>query len=219
MARRSIDNTITTDTGDDRLIQESRGCAGKSFVKQISLHPGADSAPDTSDDVRLTLRIGGSSDKDQVDTTDDRTRIDIFAVTVGGYDNAACQTALTLLQQAQPNLPDLEAAVFKCVYGNTTVSQQIESLHNKSVMDCWKIHKGDAPPFSGALKTHCQSIYDGSGEPQLDQQYPWAISEYDPFYICAGEYDKTLATKGEGYIGRCWAELPSSTCSNSLLHQ
>ena len=209
-----IDNTITTDTGDDRLIQESRGCAGKSFVKQISLNAGADATANTADDVRLTLRIGGSSDKDQVDTTDDRARIDIFAVTVGGYDNAACQTALTLLQEAQPNLPALEEAVFNCVYGaDSTVSQQIESLHNKSVMDCWKIHKGDAPPFSGALKTHCQSIYDGSGEPQLTQQYPWAISKWDPFYICAGEYDKTMETKGEGYIGRCWAELPSSTCS------
>jgi type IV pilus assembly protein PilY1 len=212
--KKVVDNSITTDTGDDRLIQESRGCAGKSFAKQISLHAGVDETMNTSDDVKLTLRIRGSSENDQVDTTDDRTRIELFAATVGGYDDSACQTAYTLLQQEQPNKTDLENAVFECIYADQPpASQQIESIHDKSVMDCWKIHKGDAPSFSGALKTHCESIYDGSSEPQLPQQYPWAIGKYDPFYICYGEYDKTMATKGEGFIGRCWAELPSTSCT------
>ena len=124
---------------------------------------------------------------------------------------SSCQETFRLLQEEKPNLNDLENAVFHCVYGaDPDISKQIESVADKSVMDCWKIKKGDAPPFSGALKTHCEKIYDGSGEPQLEQKYPWEIDANDPFYICYGEYDPTLKTKGEGFLGRCWAE---SECS------
>ena len=40
-----------TDTADDRLISEHRGCAGKSFTKQVAIDDGADGTAGTADDI------------------------------------------------------------------------------------------------------------------------------------------------------------------------
>lgn len=196
---------------DDRLIMENRGCAGADFVKQLTV--------DAANDIKMTLRVRGSSEGDWLGTNDDTTRIDIFAVTVGGYDDTQCREAVELMEN-DGSLPDIRAALEQCMYADNPPTDLHEAktkqIYFAAVHNCVKgnWNKG------GELGTFCKDLY--LGEQDFNQTYPWEISSWDPEYICYGEYTSPTYpyTDGEGYIGRLWREWQPApgageTCLNA----
>ncbi len=179
----AVDNSVTTDTADDRLIAESRGCSGSGFIKQITL--------DTTDNVKLTLRSRGPEDGEWLDTTDDTNRIEILGVTVGGFDNGTCQDVVADI--ATSGLNGKQTAINNCLSGGDNTAR---SALNHSLQYCWQRRENRTRNIK-TLIDDCEGIY-GSLEPS-------AISSFENSYMCYGIFNSSVVHDDrEGYIGRCW---------------
>jgi len=195
---------------DDRLVMENRGCAGKDFVKQITV--------DAANNIQMTMRVRGSSLGDWLGTNDDTTRIDIFAVTVGGYDDTQCRLAIELMEN-DGSLPDIRAALEQCMYADNQPTSEHDAktkqIYFAAVHNCVKQNWNKG----GELGTFCQDLY--LGEQGFIQTYPWEVTPWDPEYVCYGMYTDTAYpySDGLGYIGRLWREWlvqgSGDTCVNT----
>lgn len=218
-----------SDDEDDRLVMENRGCAGKNFVKQITV--------DTSNNIKMTLRVRGSSEGDWLGTNDDVTRIDIFGITVGGYDDKQCRLAVDLMEN-NGSLPDIRAALEKCMYADNAPSDEHDSktkqIYFSAVHTCVQSAKagGDLDDYNkaGELATFCTDLY--LGKNGFNATNPWDITPYDAEYICYGMYNPsstypyTTDTGGLGFMGRLWRTYPedvfdcntSCNCTDKSIH-
>ena len=66
------------------LVSENRGCAAKRYVKQITLEGG----------YKLTLSVGGPTDRNNLGFYDDTTHIAISGISETGFIVGACQEAI-----------------------------------------------------------------------------------------------------------------------------
>lgn len=198
-----------TDTGDDRLIAEHRGCAGTGFVKQVTVNNGAS-------DHYLTLRVRGAmgdnpwlvQTDDRVDTTDSTTRIEVLAVSVGGFDVSQCIAAAEDLTDGQGSGATAKDEIEACLNYGGSLSGQENSTNINSLIECTQYWQGNSVNVSN-LESHCKGIYDGG-------TLPSSISPWDPEYICYGVYNPNIPTveDREGYFGTCWGLAASAgTCT------
>ncbi|SHO45680.1 pilus assembly protein [Desulfopila aestuarii] len=193
------------DTGAGRIVNESRGCAGNRFIKQVLLDQGTAL---TSDDMYLTMSVRGSGDNDRTDISDDIGRFEIYAVTKDGMDFGACQRAIEAFQ-APTGLGPAEDDVADCV-GIAKKSSNVEHIiYHKAIQECWFYAKqgrwkgGNDHPF----KT-CPQYYELGNIPGL-------INDTDPAYACYGVYDNGYHEDRTGFVGRCWedAHYISAECT------
>lgn len=189
----------------ERIIGESRGCAGKSFIKQVPINQVAGDGTTTA--MQMTMKIRPGDITDRVDSTDDTTRLEIYAITQNGLDFDACQSAIDYF--ADPNgVAQVEQNTALCVGFSGTGTVPVEHVvYHKAMQACWYLSKQGS--WKGGndhmlVADNCEDIYLGntlSGE----KTFPANISIDESTYICYGIYDGTIGdTSREGYIGRCW---------------
>ena len=122
------------DATNSLLIMESRGCLGRRYVKKTALTNSGGSV------YYLTLGIRPpESNEKENSLLDDTTRIDIFEITTTGFNNSACQTAITELQQPSPNQGTLKSATEDCM-GYTNKDKKVAdamNAFNHSLQNCW----------------------------------------------------------------------------------
>ena len=208
------DNTIKTDTNDDRLVAEHRGCSGKGFAKQIPLNrTGAGGIVDKS----LVLKVRGPVEQtDKLDAADFTTRIEIVGLgdTGQSINYESCATYLKLLEDNAVH-SSLRDPLKSCLYGSKPV-QPVFNIYHSALHDCWKIAKGNDPPHAGNLQSQCKAVYTGSADQGVlyPEKEPWEITPWDAHYICSGLWDKANPPSssnlyaGTGYVGRCWKDWP-----------
>jgi len=177
---------------DQQLVMESRGCAGRRFIKKYGL-----SYP-TSDTYYLTLAIRGPDDDEKENTADDTTRIEIYNITTTGFAYDACQSAITELSSDSPNLGNLKNSTKECMgYSGGSTSESF-SAFNHALQECWYYNKhGDWQPGAGtvnAMQNSCENIYGDGIDPE-------GITTEDKGYVCFGKYG---TDPPYGYVGRCW---------------
>ncbi|UCF92652.1 MAG: hypothetical protein JSW39_00405 [Desulfobacterales bacterium] len=188
-----------------RLVMESRGCLGRRFVKKIGVQKAADGST-----YYLTLGIRPPHDSEKTATTDDTTRIEIFAVTADGFNYDACRQALDELNSDNPNLGHLKDYVKDCMgYTNGSVSDSMAAF-NHALQECWYYNKhGEWQPGAGtvtSMKNACENLYEA-------EILPGSITTDHKGYVCYGVYGPVPP---DGYVGRCWEPASSGeeiTCS------
>ena len=216
---KETDTFKQTDTNDDRLVAEHRGCSGKGFAKEIPLNrTGADGIVENKS---LVLKVRGAVEQaDKLDAADFTTRIEIVGVseTIGGINYEKCAEYIQLVENGNPANKDMTVALAGCMYNGKPI-QPVFNVYHSALHDCWKVNKGEDPVHSGNLRTQCEAIYTGGKNQSIEypQEYPWQMSPWDPHYICYGQWDDQNKPtpvnnySGKGYIGRCWKDWPLST--------
>ncbi|MEN8128100.1 MAG: hypothetical protein ABFR90_09890, partial [Planctomycetota bacterium] len=177
----------------DRVISESRGCAGNRFVKQLTLTSGE----------YLTMTVRGDRNsgdpikRDMVDVADDVARIEILGINTIGYNSKACQDAVECYEGGgQGCQADVEA----CLSGSGTVADARKAL-NHAMQYCWFEKTRNLQ----TIVLDCEGVY--AALP------PGGISSYDNAYNCYGIYNENLVHDVDrvGYAGRCWQPGVSAT--------
>ncbi|MEA3469085.1 MAG: hypothetical protein U9R57_12805 [Thermodesulfobacteriota bacterium] len=217
------------DLGDDRMIMEHRGCAGKGFVKQLTVDDAG--TPALNDDLKVTLRVHGSLDKDWLDSTDNVTRIEFLAAKVGGFNTAACQSYFDMAYSEQCTANplgcqnELETLLGECMYDGDPPLDSHEAHTKQIYMDAVRACLSKDPGSqSNNMMLRCQDIYTGKEcDPKEFERchlLPWEITKYDPEYVCFGQYENIQANTwphneyGPGYLGRCWEQWDLGVCTN-----
>lgn len=167
-----------------------------------------------------TVAIKLSEDQDVVWEEYDLTHIDLYNVTLGGFQYDACYLALQELgaltgedtDAERTRLGQLKAYTDECLSydkENKTEEGYSNAAFNGSMQECWYYNKfGHWQPGGGSvssLKNACQGLYEFIS--------PQDISVYDTGYVCSGTYG---AGTPLGFAGRCWeppfnGEDPSCT--------
>ena len=179
-----------------QLIGESRGCAGRKFIKAV---PG----------VSLTFAIrggtsGGISSTQSQATEYGQTYIDI---STGTYNASDCLSAMndwmTVTSSNPPQLGKFQNDTKGCVgTGGSLGGVTAVSLWNHILHDCYQGLTGGAQGYSanlGPLLDQCQSIYATVA----------ASSMTDPnagYAVCSSvlTYTDTSGNAQTGYLGACW---------------
>jgi hypothetical protein len=186
----------------ERLISESRGCAGTGFIKQVAVSNGTDNA-------QLTLRVRGAMGAgsmnawidDRVGESDNTARIEVLGVTTDGVDNEQCQAAAEALSDPDVNPVTVKQEIEDCIGGYTGEDGSYVDMSSTlilSLTNCKDIWRGISESVS-ALMTHCDNIY-GDGTLPTD-----LLDATNPDYICSGIYDAALPFEDRiGYFGACW---------------
>ncbi|MHB1349582.1 MAG: PilC/PilY family type IV pilus protein [Desulfobulbaceae bacterium] len=149
------------------------------------------------------------------------THLEMYDITVGGFNNDACMLALAELENLtgvddnseKTRLGQLKAYTEECMgYDQgapNTEEGYKKSAFNHSMQECWYFGKfGHWQPGSGtvsSLKSSCEGMY--------QTIHPQDLSPSDSGYICGGAYG---SSPPYGYVGRCW-EPPlglSGECNN-----
>ncbi|MDW7773825.1 MAG: hypothetical protein SCH71_13140 [Desulfobulbaceae bacterium] len=189
-----------TDTDDDRLIGENRGCTGKGFTKQVTLVPNED----PTKAIKLTMRVRGSTDDDWIDTTDDTTRIEILAVSEGGFDNAACQAVVDAIEAGQ-NFQSISGLINTCLAEGDNAER---AALNHGLQYCEAYRSGKSRDLNTIIGD-CESLYTDPTAPVS----PVTIDPGNGAYACYGIFTAdTLHSDREGYMGRCWGITSSGEC-------
>ncbi len=181
------------ESSNSTLVGQSRGCAGRRFVKEI---PGSG----------FVFGVLGSTPKGQgfdnlfVGGT---TRIEVYDNTSGDFSMDACFQAMDEVQSYNPNLGQLSKNTADCV-GASNKSNALAAF-NHSMQTCWAIDSGLGQGDISRIKNQCQNVYadiaDSSGSIQ------WA--ELDPShsaYVCSDQY-----------IGACYDESDGSWGDDACL--
>ncbi|NLZ17261.1 MAG: hypothetical protein GX087_05955 [Desulfobulbaceae bacterium] len=187
----------------ERLISEGRGCSGSRFVKQLDVQKDGVSH-------KLTLAVRGSRSEgephliDRIDSTDDTTRIEVLAVTAGGYDADVCQAAVTRI--TEHGLNGSQSWVDNCLTGlnkpaKDDPASKAHSALNHALQYCWQTDRN-----MNTIVSDCADVY---------KHLPAAsIPTFHRAYNCSGLYDQYLPhTERAGYMGRCWSPVSSATGS------
>ena len=177
-----------------RLVSESRGCSGVGFAKQVSLQS----------DNKLTLRVRGRTTDgnlmlwDQVDSTDDTTRIEILGVTSYGFDYSKCEGAVTKILDHGLNGAQNEIDTCLEAPAGVTNGDQRAAL-NHALQYCWQSNPQLSKVYkaTGGGSGTCDVVYDAFASSNIQ---PWYNA-----YHCYGIYDpKRQHDERVGYVGRCW---------------
>lgn len=182
------------DSTNQRLISESRGCSGLGFTKQVSLQSTN----------MLTLRVRGRTTDgnlmlwDQVDSTDDTTRIEILGITSFGFDYSKCEDAVTKI--LDHGLNGAQSDIDTCLEApaGVTNGDQRAAL-NHALQYCWQSNPqlGKVYKTTGTGSGTCDVVYDAFAPSNIQ---PWYNA-----YHCYGIYDPNLPhDERVGYVGRCW---------------
>ncbi len=180
------------------LILESRGCMNKTFIKQTAV---TDSGGATS-----YLTLGVIAENDALSTN--LTKIEIYAVTAGGFQADDCQKAID--EFADPgggSLGTIKSLTTSCL--GTGAGMASHTAFNHIMQECWYFNKhGNFQPGSGtvnSMKNDCEDVYNAKNPPKpptpdeatyIAQYAPDAQKAVD---ICYGVYGSS-----QGYVGRCW---------------
>lgn len=210
-----------TDPDDGLLIAESRGCAGKRFVKEVNLDQNGATRP-----MVLTMAIRGYNDTDWLDTLDNTGRVEFFQVREGGYADAqqACQDAIDVMLDPH-SAPGLIYTPLEGCLGTDRTNPQTHAT-----IECWQLDRyGDAYNINVTqMISDCDKVYTPVAGPRV---YPWDISLYDSAYVCYGVYNSITPWRPErsdndlfpssnlGYIGRCWREWEANAAGLQCLPQ
>ncbi len=203
---------------NNELIMETRGCMGKRFVKSEEVYLNGDS---TTTPYYSTFAIrppdDGSDGTDEI--TDDQayngsshnTRIEIYKVSLTGFDADSCNTVISEFTESRPELGSITSVIDTCL-GPETPEESV--VLNHVTQECWYYNvfgvfqSGEGSVTS--LKGKCEDIYNASSgdkPPPDDYQSPAELSAGE---LCYGEYDSSHSAGGEpwgsGYMGQCWEE-------------
>jgi len=193
------------DSEAERIIGESRGCAGKSYIKQVPIQQNFSNGTSTA--MQLTMKVRGPGSNDMVDSSEDTTRLEIYAITQNGLDFDACQLAIDFFTDPT-GVAQVEQNTALCVGFSGTGTVPVEHVvYHKAMQACWYLSKqGNWKGGNDHLLVakNCEDIYLGN---TISQQeiFPANIGFEESTYVCYGIYDGTIpSTSREGYIGRCW---------------
>lgn len=172
------------------IVSESRGCAGRGYVKEIDLRSG---------DV-LTMRVRGSVTEDGepniwdwVDTTDDTARLEIIGFSATGFDMESCEAAIDKILTVGSGFQN---DVDNCL-GGAGVNSERNSL-NHALQYCWQdTHVRNLKTISD----DCEGLYEDAADPLS----PSKITPFNNAYNCNGIYDDNYDHDDRtGYVGRCY---------------
>lgn len=210
------------DTGKQFMVGESRGCAGRRFVKEIAPSAWTHAALTTNP---ITFSVRGPNAVEPLynpDTKGGQARIEIYEA---DFNQAACTTAAEnwiagnygTAQTQTGNCLDISGA------GNTTSGRTLATF-NHTLQTCWQlkdnIRKGattETAIWQGInttdLTNSCQKVY------ETDGINPDTITNTsDGRYICTSALTGTspnvhqapiapwnvLGTDTSGFLGKCW---------------
>ena len=182
------------DTANSVLNAESRGCAGRKFLKAV---PG----------VGLTFAIrggtpGGVGTTQSQATEYGQTYIEIYA---GSYNTSSCLSAMNdwmTLSSNPVNLGSFQNDTKACVGAGNGVLNGV-SIWNHILHDCYNGIVNKAQGFStnlGPLEGECQAIYATSLPPSTmtDPNAGYAVCSSALSYLDGSGNPQT------GYLGKCW---------------
>ncbi len=193
------------DTVNQVLSAESRGCAGRKFIKAV---PG----------VNLSFGIrggtpGGISSTQSQAAEYGQTFIDILT---GTYNATDCLNAMNdwmnVTSSNPPQLGGFQNDTKGCVGTSTTYGGNVtaNSIWNHILHDCYQGMTGGAQGYDtnlNSLEGECQSIYASGITPS-------AITDPNAGYaVCSSvlTYDNPAGTSWTGYLGACWNGTNFST--------
>jgi type IV pilus assembly protein PilY1 len=190
------------DTSNGVLIAETRGCAGRKFIKAV---PG----------VNLTFAIrggtpGGIGTTMNQATEYGQTYIDIYT---GIYNAADCLAAMNdwinVTSSNPPNLGSFQNDTKGCVGAGNGVLNGV-SVWNHILHDCYQGMTGGSQGYStnlGPLEGECQTIYATPLLPS-DMTDPNA-----PYAVCSSviSYTDPSGNSQTGYLGVCYSGGSFST--------
>jgi len=175
------------DTVNNVLIGESRGCAGRKFIKAVS-------------GVDLTFAVrggtpGGISSTQSQATEYGQTYIEIYT---GTYNASSCLSAMNDWMNINTvKLGPFQNDTKACVGAGNGVLNAV-SMWNHILHDCYQGMTGGAQGYStnlGPLEGECQSIYATIA--------PSAMRDPNAGYaVCSSAL--TNPSGGAGYLGTCW---------------
>ncbi len=180
------------------LESEGRGCSGNRFIKQVDIF---------SNGTTYKLVLGVRSDYDKDDNLDP-TLIDVFQITVNGFQPGKCQEAIDLMMGPPTGFGQVKNAVVECMEYDITNQHTQAGEHDKqalmhSLHDCWYLDKQGSWPPGGAqgfnFEKWCEDVYT-----RID---PRNITPDDEAYVC---YGNGATAELEGFIGECWQ--PTGAC-------
>jgi type IV pilus assembly protein PilY1 len=201
------------DSGQQQLVMESRGCMDKTFIKKTQIIKGLD----TTVDYYITLGI--------ISASDNLTRIEIYDITLTGFQAADCQAAIDEFSDPTGgSLGTVKAYTTNCMDPLGTGVLASQTAFNHILQECWYFNaNGDWQPGAGtvvSLKSDCQAVYNVQGNPpslpQPDETYylaKYAPDVQSPTDVCYGKHGTS-----EGYVGRCWESFYSTsyTCMDRV---
>lgn len=192
---------------ESRLVSESRGCSGSRFTKQVTMDQVGDGG-----NYKVVMAVRGSRIEgdplraDRVDSYDDTTRVEVLGVSTGGYDAAACQTAVNKILANDGDLNGTQNAVDECLKAldpNATVATQLRASLNHALQTCWQNADKDGNLPAGYLDGLHKNISDC--EDLYAMLPPGDIPSFHQAYNCYGYYTSVLDHDDRtGYMGRCW---------------
>ncbi len=181
---------------DNTLVAETRGCAGRKFVKSL---PAAS----------LTFAIRGGTPEGITKTTSQATEYGqtYIDISTGTYNASDCLAAMDdWMNVTTTNAPQLGAFqndTKGCVGTSTTLANAVtaSSVWNHILHDCYQGLSGAAQAYStnlSALEGECKNIY-ANLEPNLmtDPNAGYAVCSSVLTYTIGG-------TSWQGYLGACW---------------
>jgi type IV pilus assembly protein PilY1 len=180
-------------TTSNVLIAESRGCAGREFLKAV---PG----------VSLTFSIrggtpGGIGTTQSLATEYGQTYIEIYT---GTYNAGACLAAMNdwmnVVSGTPPNLGTFQNDTKDCV-GSGSSALNAVNMWNHVLHDCYQGMTGGAQGYStnlNSLEGECKSVY-ATIAPSSITDPNMGIS------ICSSVLDYAIGgISYTGYLGTCW---------------
>ncbi|WP_162605019.1 pilus assembly protein [Geomonas terrae] len=181
---------------DNTLVAETRGCAGRKFVKSL---PAAS----------LTFAIRGGTSEGISKTTSQATEYGqtYIDISTGTYNASDCLAAMddwmNVTTTNPPQLGAFQNDTKGCVGTSTTLANAVtaSSVWNHILHDCYQGLSGGAQSYStnlSALEGECKNIY-ANLAPNLmtDPNAGYAVCSSVLTYTVGG-------TNWQGYLGACW---------------
>ncbi len=181
---------------DGTLVAETRGCAGRKFVKNL---PAA----------KLTFAIRGGTPEGISKTASQATEYGqtYIDVSYGTYNASDCLSAMddwmNVTTTAPPQLGAFQNDTKGCVGTSTTLANAVtaSSVWNHILHDCYQGLSGGAQSYStnlSALESECKNIYANlKPDKMTDPNAGYAVCSSVLTYTIGG-------TSWKGYLGACW---------------
>jgi len=181
---------LRSDLGGD-LIGESRGCAGRTFIKTV---PG------------LALTFGIRGGEDTISNTSQATQygptfIEIYK---GTYDTNACTAAMEDWKNVtSTNLGPLQVDTKNCIGGSGSLSDELTAA-NQAMHDCFWYYNGHRLSNVQPIKNACEKVWATTPASSI-------TSASDPAAMCANNLEHAISVNDggtgntSGFLGACFS--------------
>jgi len=176
---------------DGNIVGESRGCAGRKFIKTLPALPA----------ISFGIRGGSAAVRNTSQATQyGTTYIEIYK---GNYNEDACSAAMNDWQGvSDANMGPLQVDTKSCIGGTGSIADELAAA-NQTIHDCFWYFNGHGLTNTQPIKNLCSTIYQTKSPSTI-------VSASEPDAICSNalSHGASINDGGigntTGYLGLCF---------------